>query len=217
MLCYAPHYESALSAARGQDAGHADGTSWHLTHRPSWSAYARNAFLIADRAICCSVWRDSRFYARANTGVNFISAPFRGQWMVTVDFVVIASWLSRFFLDTKWCAVSSGWTRWSRGHRTLLRWTRLTSKSVIFAFMAVRELSKNMYLKGLQIAWSQTYLQNICFHSRAIIGSCLYLIITGITRFKRIQMICFFYIDDLTMTADGVDTYHLVKTANRYK
>jgi len=28
---------------------------------------------------------------------------------------------------------------------------------------------------------------------------------------------CFFLADDITMTAEGVDTYHLVKSANRYK
>lgn len=26
-----------------------------------------------------------------------------------------------------------------------------------------------------------------------------------------------YFVDDITVTADGVDTYHLVKKANRYK
>lgn len=31
--------------------------------------------------------------------------------------------------------------------------------------------------------------------------------------------VCFFFFipDDITMTADGVDTYHIVKAAKRYK
>lgn len=34
---------------------------------------------------------------------------------------------------------------------------------------------------------------------------------------RNINLIFFRHVDDLTMTADGVDTYHMVKDAKRYR
>lgn len=115
--------------------------------------------------------------------------------MVTVDFVVIASWLSRFFFRYKMV----------RG----IKWVDevVEGAPYVTTLDTLDEQKCDFCVHGGKRA-----IQKYVFKRAA---NCMIPNI-GITRFKRIQMI-FFYIDDLTMTADGVDTYHLVKTAKRYK
>ena len=66
------------------------------------------------------------------------------------------------------------------------------------------------YLSGL---WWSPEIKYDCFHWKNIL----------LNTFKEVYVVIYMYfpffvvIDDITVTADGTDTYHLVKAAGKYK